>query len=153
VTAGQKAVAAVLAVSLAPGAGCSWISVSRPPPRPIDVTRPIKCNNWEAAPTVDAVTGAVFLLSGLVLTGLAGAALEGDSGDPDAWAAFGIGFGAMGLGGLFGWSSAHGYSNVAACKELMDAQLACLSGVETSCRFLEGDPDPEADGHREAEGK
>jgi hypothetical protein len=48
----------------------------------------------------------------------------------------------VGLAVMEGFSAAHGYSETAVCRDLGQAQLACVSGVEPSCAFLKDRKDP-----------
>jgi hypothetical protein len=117
------------------------IFVGKPPPLPVEAEPPVRCNNWDSAALFDLIGASVIGVGALVLLSYAEYA-EDDA--PYRAAALGIGAGALGLFGLLAWSAGEGYSHAAACQELMDAQLACLSGVEESCRFLQGDPNPGA---------
>ena len=41
------------------------------------------------------------------------------------------------LGGVYPtYNAAYGYSTTAKCRELQEAQLSCVSGVEAACRAL-----------------
>lgn len=144
-TAGRKTVAAVLLAALAPQvSGCSWLVVSRPPDRPVPATPAVDCTTSDFFPVFDTVIAGSLILPGLVAGSIGSAAVDDGDDSGAALALIGIGLASVLLGGLVAWSSATGYARTRACKEIMDAQTACLSGVEASCRALEVEPPPPA---------
>ena len=141
-TPGRPALLVTLALLLVPATGCSWIFVHKPPPGPVPVTPPAVCTSSVASPVVDTVLAAAALG-----TGIAFLAMSSHSGGTCS------GFGCIDLSGLntagavaggvlaaaavpLGFSAGFGYSTTAGCRELKDAQLACISGVEASCDRL-----------------
>ncbi len=133
--------AAVLVAVLAPHVtGCSWLVVSRPPDRPVPAKPAATCTTSDFFPVFDTVIAGSLAIPGLVATSIGSAAVEGGDDSGTAGALIGIGLAAVLLGGLVAWSSAVGYERTRACREIMDAQTACLSGVEASCRALEVAP-------------
>jgi hypothetical protein len=141
----RQAVAALVALALAPGTGCSWIFVSKPPPAPIPVTPPLACTTSVASPVLDTVFAAAAL--GLGVGGIvAGTQPEPACASPD-WCFqglfSGLNAGVAVAGGVLiataiplAFSAAYGYSTTAECRQLTEIQLACVSGVEASCRRL-----------------
>jgi hypothetical protein len=134
--------AVVLVAALAPHAtGCAWLLVSRPPDRPVPPAPAAACTTSDFFPIFDTVIAATLVLPGIAATTVGASASEGgDYGTSAALVA--VGLASILLGGLVAWSSATGYERTKACREIMDAQTACLSGVEESCRALEVAPPP-----------
>jgi hypothetical protein len=136
-------VSVLVAFALAPGTGCSWIFVHQPPTDPIRVAPPVVCTTSVASPVVDTVLAAAALG-----TGIAAVAMNSKSSGSCTG-----GFGCLDMSGLktagivagvvlgataipLAFSAGYGYSATAECRELKDAQLACISGVEASCNRL-----------------
>ena len=138
----RPVVLVALGLALLPGTGCSWILVHKPPPDPVPVTPPVVCTSSVASPVVDTVLAAAALG-----TGIAAVAMSSRSGGSCT------GFGCIDMSGLntagtivgvvlgfaavpLAFSAGYGYSTTAECRDLKDAQLACISGVEASCSRL-----------------
>jgi hypothetical protein len=144
----RSTVAMVLAFAAAPGTGCSWIFVDRPPPEPVPATTQVACTTSVASPVIDTT------LAGLALgLGIAGIVAGSHPAPACSGWCFGTGFlttvntGTVVAGGVLvasaaplALSAAYGYSTTAKCRELTDARLACVSGVESSCKRLTVEP-------------
>jgi len=61
---GVRARCGIVALTLLPAAGCSWLFVARPPEPPIPASPAIVCTTSVASPVIDTV--AAGLLAGLV---------------------------------------------------------------------------------------
>ena len=148
--ASRRRVVSILAVlALLPGAGCSWIFVNKPPPEPIPVTPPLACTTSVASPVVDTILAATAL--GLGIGGIVSGTRPEPPCTSGTWCMSGLfsglNTGIAVTGGVLvataiplAFSAAHGYSATAECRELKESQLACISGVEASCRRLTVDP-------------
>lgn len=119
--------------------GCSWISVSRPPPGPLEATPRVECQPSTAAPVADTI-GAVLAIAaaGALIGGTS--ALQCRPGDiicskDTSGYVSGAGLAVSGLALAF--SAGHGYSATAECRELKEAQVSCITGVEEACRRLQ----------------
>jgi hypothetical protein len=142
-TAGRRTVAVVLLAALAPHtAGCSWIFVTPPPDRPVPPTPPAWCVSSDFLPIVDTVIAGSLLIPGLIATTIGSASAESGSDSGATAALIGVGLTGILLGGVVGLSAAKGYERAKACREILDAQTACIAGVEASCRDLEVAPPP-----------
>jgi hypothetical protein len=126
---------------------CSWATMARPPPTPIEPVPPVACTTSRLAPALDTV-GAVFLgVPGAITTGY-GIATPVCSGfcllEPESASAKGtiiaVGLILIGLGTMEAISAATGYSWASDCEGLQETQLACVSGVEASCARLRTPP-------------
>lgn len=117
--------------------GCSWITVTRPPPRPVDSTQPVQCTTTPAAPIADTAAGLIAIPAG-ALTAAVGADSFIGRNEPTIWA--GIGIVAAGVASLV--SAGSGYAWTRECRELQSQQMGCLSGVEESCTALRVEPPP-----------
>lgn len=112
--------------------GCSWIFLTKPPPRPVDATPPVQCATDTKAPAADLTTGLIFIPGGLLI---AGASSLGNSNSGTA-----AGLATMAVGVVSLVSAGFGYTWTAECRELKSQQLGCLSGVEESCAALRVEP-------------
>lgn len=65
-----RAMAAAVGLVCLPTLGCSWITVNKPPPGPIQPTPPLECTTSGSAPEVDFITQTVLGLGGLAVTGM-----------------------------------------------------------------------------------
>ncbi len=137
-TSRWRAMAAALALEVLSTAGCSWLTVQRPPPGPIEATPPIECTSSKTSSVIDTV--AAVLLGGVgVVTVVAGAsAASSDS----MFSGIGAGVAVIGAGLVatavpLGFSAAYGYEKTSDCQRLKEAQVSCTSGVEESCRTLQ----------------
>jgi hypothetical protein len=125
-------------------AGCSWIGVTRAPPRPVDPVPPVQCTRSVAAPVGDTILGVLAIATGVALTSFGNkpvcvGSCPGDQGA--IWA----GVGAIAAGVTLGVSAGFGYAWTADCRELEEMQDRCIAGVEASCQALREDPAEEAD--------
>ena len=139
--------AAALAAAALPSSGCSWLFVQRPPPGPLEPSPPVACTSSAAAPAAD-VTGAILLEAAGLTTTLVG--ILGAVCPPgESWCMFGypsagakaavtvVGLGLTGAAIAYAFSASYGFSHSAECRRLVEAQLACASGVEASCQSLQ----------------
>jgi hypothetical protein len=122
--------------------GCSWITVARPPQGPVEKGERLTCTTSVAAPVTDTVVSAVGVVGGGagLISGIAASTCS------DAtcvitlpWAVVVATAGALllGVGVMEAFSAAYGFGETAQCRDLERAQLACVSGVEASCAFLQ----------------
>jgi hypothetical protein len=144
-----RLVCALGAFAAAPGTGCSWIFVNRPPPEPVPATTQVACTTSVASPVIDTTLAALAL--GLGIAGI----VVGSNPAPACSGLCGVGSsivttvntGTVVAGGVLvasavplAISATYGYSTTAKCRELTDARLACVSGVEVSCTRLTVEP-------------
>jgi hypothetical protein len=130
------AVACLLATS-----ACSWITVAKPPAGPVDRGEKLTCTSSVAAPVTDTVVGSAALLFGATGVGAGAAGLGCDVStcwiqEPVAVAYLTLGVALVGVAVMEAFSAAYGYGQTARCRELEQAQLACVSGVEPSCASI-----------------
>lgn len=138
-----------LAAALILVSGCSWITVQAPPSGAVRRDDRLSCTTSVAAPVTDTVVGGLALGAGGlgVAGGIAGLSCDPATcwiQEPLALTYLGMGIVLLGVAAVEGFSAAHGYVATAGCRELRDAQLACVSGVEQSCRALEARGGPPA---------
>jgi hypothetical protein len=133
-----------MALVVAGGSGCSWLFVNKPPPGPVEPAPPASCTGSVASPVVDTVLGALLVGGGIAVIALSvpkpappctGWCFNFDF---DQLNAVGYAAGGVLIAGAIplAFSAAHGYSTTADCRELHEAQLSCVSGVEASCTEL-----------------
>jgi hypothetical protein len=123
--------------------GCSWAGMVRPPPTPVDPAPPVTCTTSRLAPALDTTAAVLLIVPGLMGLGygLQPACTDGwclmqpESSGQKA-AGIGIGLAFLGLAVMETVSAVNGYVWAADCEALQGQQLACLSGVETSCAAL-----------------
>jgi hypothetical protein len=118
--------------------------VNKPPPGPVDPAPPASCTSSVSSPVVDTTLGALLVASGIAVIALSvpkpaapcsGWCFDFDMSGMNA-AGYAVG-GALIAGAIpLAFSAAHGYSTTADCRDLHEAQLSCVSGVEASCREL-----------------
>jgi len=140
---GVLAIVCLVSVSPAMSTGCSWLFVDRPPGLPIEPTPPVACTASVAAPVADTVGAVVFAAGGVVAlvegantkTGFAS-----PSGFQSAWLVGGLA--GLAVAGTLVASAGSGYQTTAQCRDLKQAQAACLTGVEAACRSLRLDAAP-----------
>ncbi len=154
-------------LALLAGPACSWGMMVRPPEPPLDPTAPIRCTSSRAAPIVDTIAVPLVGIPSAVFTGAAIAnpvktePCTWGSSDPGCgmfafgspgWKALAITAGLVGVGlaVMEGFSAADGYRWAATCEDLVNAQLACVSGVEASCAELRRPPPREGKSPGEA---
>jgi len=126
--------------------GCSWIAVTRPPPRPVDPAPPVLCTQSVAAPVVDTIVGVAAVGAGATVTWLSTTCLMPGS-CPTSTGGVVAGAALIALGVVEGVSAGFGYAWTAECRELSGLQAKCISGVEASCAGLRGPPtDPRGRG-------
>ena len=140
----------LLAATLLFCSACSWGTMVRAPPTPVEPAPPVNCTTSRLAPALDTA-GAVLLGVPGVLTTAYGIAtpvcttgwcfLEPTDGGSKA-AIIGVGVVLVGLAVMQTVSAVNGYGWAAGCEALQGQQLACLSGVETSCAILRTPPPP-----------
>ena len=131
-----RAMAAAVGLVCLPTLGCSWITVNKPPPGPIQPTPPLECTTSGTAPEVDFITQTVLGLGGLVVTGTGIWPPENSSIEEHQTTWILAGVGAVGAAVVLGFSGRYGESATEECRKLKDAQLSCTSGVEEACRTL-----------------
>jgi hypothetical protein len=125
----RRAVAAAATASLLCGPGCSHSGVRRPPAGPIAPSPPLECTSSVAYPVLDTVVAA-FMVGVFGAVAIAGAVQQ----QPTVmW--WGISLGLLGAA-LPTYSAVYGYSTTARCRELQQAQLSCIGGVEAACQTL-----------------
>ena len=150
---GRSMVLVALAFALVPGPGCSWIFVNKPPPEPVPMTPPVICTSSVASPVVDTVLAAIAL--GVGVAGIVAGSQPEPACPSNDWCFTGLMSGVKTGSGVAGgilvasaiplaFSAAHGYATTADCRELTETQLACVSGVEASCKRLTNAPDAPA---------
>jgi len=142
---GVCARAGVLALTLLPATGCSWLFVAKPPEPPIPASPSIVCTTSVASPVIDTV--AAGLLAGLGVATIVAANPQA-SGTPctDYCGLFRGLTAGIAVGGAvlvaaavpLAFSAGHGYATTSDCRRLKEMQLACVSGVEGSCAPLRG---------------
>ena len=157
---GGRIGACVVAVQLVLCTSCSWLFVNKPPPLPVETAPPVACTSSVAAPVADTVSAVLLAALGSTTvyvgaqsknctTSLCQPAIclsdycppqpcTTCSGWSPAEQTYIIvsGVALLGLATMFGFSAAHGYSTTARCRELEQAQAACLTGVESACQSL-----------------
>ena len=125
----RRTVAATVAVSLVCSTGCSLGLVRRPPTGPVAPSPRLACTSSVAYPVLDTVAAALVV-------GVFGAvAIAGAVHSDPAVMWWGIALGTLG-GAYPTYSAVYGYSATAECRELKEAQLSCVSGVEAACQTL-----------------
>jgi hypothetical protein len=134
----------LVALSL-PSAGCSWAFLTRAPEPPVAPQPQARCTRGKALPIVDTAISAGTALEGGLLLFLGSTAPATCAGSPACvepvrGVYYGVGAASLAVAVLTGISAAYGYSEVGRCRETLDAQVACLSGLEDSCRKLLGNP-------------
>jgi hypothetical protein len=140
----------VVALLLCCTCGCSWITVNRPPTGPVAKDERLDCTTSVAAPVADTVIGSAALVTGGTGVGVGIAALAAPCDATTCWITepvaityAAIGAVLLGLAVAEAFSAAYGFSRTAECRDLEQAQLACVSGVEASCaRLRQRGPDP-----------
>jgi hypothetical protein len=154
---GARGFATMLALATLPPAGCSWIAMSRPPATPVDPTPTAACTTSRLAPALDTVGAVLVGVPSAVVTGVAiatPACTQGQGWDclfqfptPGAKAAaIGTGLAFVGLAVVDAVSAANGFTWASRCETIQAQQLACVSGVETSCAALRGLPSRQGGG-------
>jgi len=132
----------VLAAALLSCTSCSWILVKQPPLVPIASPLPTGCTSSVAAPVVDTNIAALFGALGIVSFGAFLGVSPGchslQDCDTAVLASAGIAAASMALATTYGLSAAYGFSSTESCRDLREAQVSCLTGVEAACRFLKG---------------
>jgi hypothetical protein len=138
----------LLAATLLLCSGCSWMAMARPPPTPVEPAPPVNCTTSRVAPVFDTA-GAVLLGVPGVVTTVYGIAtpvcttgwcmFEPTTGGNKA-AIISVGLVLVGISVMQTVSAVNGYGWAADCEALQGQQLACLSGVETSCAVLRTPP-------------
>ena len=135
-----------LAVALLLFSGCSWMAMARPPPTPVAPAPPVACTTSGPAPALDT---AGTLLG---VPGRDHGLRNRDSGVHDGLvlvradhrgnkaAIISVGLVLVGISVMQTVSAVNGYGWAADCEALQGQQLACLSGVETSCAVLRTPP-------------
>lgn len=127
--------------------GCSWVTMTRPPPPPVEPRPPATCTTSRLAPALDTVGAVLLAVPGAITTGYGIATpvcshncfLEPESGGSKA-AIIGVGVLLLGLAAVETASAVTGYGWASGCEALKESQLACLSGVEASCAALRAPP-------------
>jgi hypothetical protein len=132
---------AALACVLASTA-CSWVTVARPPQGPVEKDEILTCTTSMAAPVTDTVLSVIGIGGGgtALVSGILGAS-QCDAATCFILAPGGIVLAAagalvLGAGVMEAFSAAYGYRETSRCRDLGQAQLACVSGVEPSCDQL-----------------
>jgi hypothetical protein len=118
---------------------CSWIFVHKAPEEPISPTPPLVCTSSAATPILDTVGAVLLGAAGAVTTiGTAAWPSSGFLSMSSSDKAVGIGVGVAMMGGAtaLGFSAGYGYDKTSACRNLKNAQLSCVSGVEAACVAL-----------------
>ncbi len=138
----ESAAALLLATS-----ACSWATMARPPPTPIEPIPPVACTTSRLAPALDTVGAVLLGVPGVITTayGIAtpvcsGFCLLQPQSNGDKGTLIAVGLILAGLGTVEAISAATGYSWASDCEGLKETQLACVSGVETSCARLRTPP-------------
>ena len=124
----------LLAVVLLFGDGCSVLFVKRPPPGPLEPQPPVECTTSVAAPVVDTVLAAGSLTGGILMatdkcspSGFLGSLCTAEKAGGAGLIAAGVALAAVGI---------YGYLATGECRGVHETQLACVSGVESSCLTL-----------------
>ncbi len=125
---------------------CSWAGMVRPPPTPVEPTPPVTCTTSRLAPALDTASAVLLTVPGVLGLGYGlqpvcsgFCLLEPKSGGQQA-VGIGIGIASLGLAALATVSAVQGYGWASDCETLKEQQLACVSGVETSCTTLRTPP-------------
>jgi hypothetical protein len=141
---GARGLATILALASLPTAGCSWLFVNKPPKQPIPASPPIECTASVASPVIDTVI-AVALAAGGAATIVLSEQNRPSSCAPLAFCEINTMYtvgGALLMAAAIptAFSAGYGFSKTSDCRLLKEVQLACVSGVETSCAALRGKP-------------
>ncbi len=128
-------VAAACALLLAPGTGCSFLFVQRPPERPIAADQPIDCTAAMTAPLLDAVAAVSAVAAGVAL-------MAPYLGCKECYG--GGAFGALLLYAAVppAISSVYGFYHTSKCRNLIDSQIGCRHGNVAACQELQPKPPP-----------
>jgi hypothetical protein len=148
---GTHSIATMAAIAGLPAAGCSWIAMARPPAPPIEATPPAACTTSRLTPALDTAGAVLIGVPSIVVTGVAIATpvcAQGQGWDclfefPTSGAkaaTIGLGLALVGLAVVDAVSAANGFAWASACETIQAQQLACVSGVETSCAALRTPP-------------
>jgi len=144
---GVSAGAGLLALTLLPFTGCSWLLVTKPPEPPLPASPPLECTTSVASPVMDTV--AAGLLAGLGVATIVAASPQAIGTPCTDYCGLFRGLTAgIAVGGAvlvaaavpLAFSAGYGYATTSDCRQLKEAQLACVSGVEASCAPLRGSP-------------
>lgn len=137
-----------LAAALLLFSGCSWMAMARPPPTPVAPAPPVACTTSRVAPVLDTAGALLVGVPGVVTTvyGIATPVcttgwcwFQPTTGGNKA-AIISVGLVLVGISVMQTVSAVNGYGWAADCEALQGQQLACLSGVETSCTILRTPP-------------
>jgi hypothetical protein len=141
----SRGIAAILALAFLPNTGCSWLFVNKPY-ESIYATAPAECTSSVASPVIDTVAAGILAGGGVAAVVYANRPANNPSDS------FFSGLNKVGTAGgvvlvvaavPLAVSAAYGYATTSDCRELKEkrkvrvTQLACVSGVEASCRSLE----------------
>jgi hypothetical protein len=134
-------------VALLAGPACSWVTMGRPPPPPVEPLPPVACTTSRAAPILDT-TGATFFGGLGIMTAAYGIATPVCTtgwciGPETGGAKAGIiaaGLGLTAIAVLQTISATNGFAWASTCDDLKAAQLSCVSGVEEACVVIRRPP-------------
>jgi len=126
---------------------CSWATMTRPPSIPVEPVPAAMCTTSRVAPGLDTAGAILLGVPGLATTVYGAAApvcsgfclLEPRSG-ADKASLIAIGLVLVGLATMEAISAVNGFSWASECEAVKSHQLACVSGVETSCASLRSPP-------------
>ena len=147
---GVRGIATMLVLTCLPTTGCSWLFVNKPPEPPRPASPPLECTTSVASPVIDTVAAGLLAGLGVVTIVAANPQVSGTPCTAYCGLFTGITTGIAVGGGLLvaaavplAFSAGHGYATTSDCRHLKETQLACLSGVETSCAALRGSTSPQ----------
>ena len=137
-----------IAVALLVFSGCSWMAMARPPATPVEPAPPASCTTSRLAPALDTAGALLVGVPGVVTTAYGittpvctgGWCLFQPTTGGNKAAIIGVGLVLVGISVMQTVSAVNGYGWAADCETLQGQQLACLSGVETSCAILRTPP-------------
>jgi hypothetical protein len=120
-----------------PQAGCSWLVVSKPPAGPVEPTAELDCTSSRAAPIADTVGAVIFAAIAVpVLYDLIATGCGKEPGEPQDAICAALGFPALGLATVYGFSAGYGYKHTGRCADLVMLKNACVRGDAAACSKL-----------------
>jgi hypothetical protein len=128
---------ALLVALVLPLSGCSWIFMTKAPEPVVAPNYPVDCTSSNAAPILDTICSAYFVVNGVYLLTLTDCSSAGfgesctDSGTKYAGAAL-----SAGLAVLCGISAGAGYPASTRCQQVKDLNALCITGDLGACQKL-----------------
>jgi hypothetical protein len=135
-TRSNRRIALLVALAL-PLSGCSWIFMTKAPEPVAAPNYPVDCTASSAAPILDTICSAYFVVNGIYLLAIPDCASAGfgetcyDSGAKYGGAAL-----SAGLAVLCGISAGAGYPQATRCQQVKDLNALCITGDLGACQRL-----------------